>query len=221
MLNNFFEHVKEYQYLYQFFALIFAILVFAIDKFLEKIKKYQSKITLLKSIKKELELNMEWIDNVINSDEYQANYYDPTAANFKCSNDVLKAYLPNKNGFLNKNDDLMKALLALNSAIGHYNQQVSEQHDCRFNAPALIGLATTLYIKNPGVLKEWMCSEEKRPQELKFFLTELGLRNWAINNGKRNVLSPKLINALELVEKELIIMNSRKFLKRNWNILKQ
>lgn len=224
MWGKFIESLKEDQYLYQFFTLIFAVLVFFIDKLLEKRKKYQSKITLLKSIEKELELNSQWVNDIVESEDDQINYYNPTNANFKCNNDVLMAYLPNKEGLLNKNIELMNALLIVNYAIGFYNQQVEEQHDFRFSNPHLLGLATSYIWNKPNgldMLKDWMCCEEKRPEELKYFLTELRLRNWAINKGKREKLKPALFNAINLIKKEINLINSRNFLQHFWHILWQ
>ena len=43
--------------------------------------------------------------------------------------------------------------------------------------------------KRSRSIKKWMCDINNRPEEIRNWLEELRLRNWAINNGKNNRLN--------------------------------
>ena len=55
-----------------------------------------------------------------------------------------------------------------------------------------------------------MCDINNRPEEIRNWLEELRLRNWAINNGKNNRLKPALLFAYKLVYEEISKTLNRK-----------
>ncbi|OGD63865.1 hypothetical protein A2215_00790 [Candidatus Berkelbacteria bacterium RIFOXYA2_FULL_43_10] len=193
-------------------AIITVILIFILERIFKSRSNYRSKINLLEAVKKELEWNQQWITDLVEDEqEDSTRYYDPTRANFKCGNDIISYAVTHGQSLLRSKIDLIQALVIVNDAIKQYNQQVQEQHDCRFSSPEITAIATSLYQKNPNILKNWMCDSKSRPSIIADFLIELRLRNWAINTRTKNYLRPALINAFKLIENELnyLVLNNK------------
>ena len=202
----------------QFIAILIAVIIFILERIFSARSNYRTKMNLLDSMLKELEWNSQLlIDIGEDENEDRAVYYDTTRANFKCKNDVLLYAITTGHGILNSRRGLMEVLIGVNSAIGCYNQQVQEQHDCRFSRPDLTGYATKLIRDDQNTPKKWMCDYLNRPEELKNFIEEIRLRNWAINQGKKVRLRPALLKALGILEKDI---NHIKESKRWWHFWK-
>lgn len=196
--------LNDYQGVVACIAIVVAVLIYIAGKIGESRLNYRKRIHLLQALKKELSWEVGLLTDIVQDEnEDLPHYYDPTRANFKGHNDVLVYALTRGQSVLRPNEQLFDALIRTNDALGYYNQQVQEQHDCRFSAPQLLGIATDMYRRDPQVLKKWMCDPSARPENIKYFLEELRLRNWAINSGKKCRLAPALVDVYRQIDLEL------------------
>jgi hypothetical protein len=198
------EWLNDNQGLTSTIAIVIAVIFFITERLIEARKQYRQRRNLLEAVKKEIEWDMQWCNDITeDSQEDRQRYFDPTRADFKCGNEVLVYAITQGYALLNTNENLILALVAAKEAINHYNQQTQEQHDFRFGSPEVMSKTSSYLVKDKSTLKKWM-DPDKRPEGLKDFIEELRLRNWAINEGKRTVLRPYLTNALRLINEELV-----------------
>lgn len=180
-----------------------ALLTWLIARYRGAVARINNKINLLEAIKKEIDWNRGYFLPLIEDDTKELHlFFDPTRANFKCGNDVISYAVTNGIGILNSNTNLVTGLVTLNDCIRQYNQQVQEQHDCRFGSPELTAMATRLAI-NEKILVQWMSDVNSRPDEIRDLLEEIRLRNWAINTRIRSRFRPVLIEVSDLLNTEI------------------
>ena len=135
-------------------AVVIAVIIFIFERIITSRSNFRNRLNLFEAVKKQLDWNMQWLTDIVGNDKDIEIYYDPTRANFKCSSEVIKYAIMQGHGNLKTARPLLEALVnAAHDAILYYNQQVQEQHDCRFSSPEITGMATRLYLKDPEVLK--------------------------------------------------------------------
>lgn len=199
-------------------AFIIAFLGWIFSVIRESRNKYRQKRNLLEAIKLEIDFDAGWIQDLSPKGEDAVRYYDPTRANFRLRDDAITYAITNGQSVLLEDKDFIRILISVSHAARFVNQQIQEQHDCRFSSPEITGLATKIYTKDNNVLKKWMCDENNRPEELRNWLEELHLRNWAINNvGFRQQLKPSIEIAIPAINKIIDRMDSS---KRWWHFWK-
>jgi len=188
-------------------ALVLAILFYFFDYKRDK-KKHQEeeqrrrkdqhdrKLSLLASLKQEIELNWTLLHNpaLPVPHQYHPRYYNPTVQVFKYRDDAIVLALSQVESDVLLDAELAQTLLMVSYNIRFVNQQIDELMTYRFGSPERLAEASELVRRDAGLLHRFATASDKiKPKRLRPYFQELALRHWAIvNEGYWKRLKPSL-----------------------------